>query len=105
MKSKRKTIFELTERVKLQRSLFKKQFKYFGVSYDRRDFVWSACRRSKKQNQLVHNGTYKYEDTAAHAGDTLARKLIANDKKGHKLNFPEDIDFSEQSCGDFENRS
>merc|ERR1712098_856582 len=35
-------------------------------------------------------GTYKDEETAAHASDTLARKLMKNGEKGHKLNFPDD---------------
>merc|ERR1712098_819259 len=36
------------------------------------------------------NGIYDNEKTAAHASDTLARKLITNSKQGHKLNFPND---------------
>merc|ERR1712098_528633 len=35
------------------------------------------------------NEQYKDEETAAHASDTSARKLIANGEKGHKLNFPD----------------
>jgi hypothetical protein len=33
---------------------------------------------------------FKDEETAAHATDTLARKLMANGEKNHKLNFPDD---------------
>merc|ERR1712058_188845 len=63
---------------------------YFGVSYNNRDTRWYVFRRSKNEKKNVYNGTYKDEETAAHASDTLARKLTANGEKGHKLNFPED---------------
>merc|ERR1712098_617376 len=36
------------------------------------------------------NGTYKDEEAAAHASDTLARKLMANGEHHHRLNFPDD---------------
>merc|ERR1712098_463723 len=44
----------------------------------------------KNEKKNVYNGCYKDEETAAHASDTLARQLIANGEKGHKLNFPDD---------------
>merc|ERR1712098_551867 len=61
-----------------------------GVSYSEIISKWRACRRSKNEKKMVTNGTYKDEETTAHASDTLARKLIANGEKGHKLNFPDD---------------
>jgi len=68
---------------------------YFGVSYNKLRAMWDAYRHSKNEKRTAHNGTYKDEETAAHASDTLARKLIANGEKGHKLNFPdEDIEVS-----------
>jgi len=63
---------------------------YFGVSYNKRRSTWVVSRRSKNENKAVSNGYYKDEETAAHASDTLARKLIENGEKGHKLNFPGD---------------
>merc|ERR1712098_810811 len=63
---------------------------YIGVSYITRDSIWRAERWSKIGNKVVYNGSYKDEKTAAHASDTLARKLIENGEKGHKLNFPDD---------------
>merc|ERR1712098_361031 len=56
---------------------------FIGVTYSKRDARWVAQRRSKNEKKVVHNGTYKDEETAAHASDTLARKLIANGEKGH----------------------
>merc|ERR1712098_944913 len=64
--------------------------KYFGLFYNNRDARWCACRYSKNEKKNFHNGRYKDEETAAHASDTLARKLIANGEKGHQLNFPDD---------------
>merc|ERR1712098_786749 len=58
-----------------------------GAIYNKRDSIWGAQRCSKEKNKLVYNGSYKNEETAAHASDTLARKLIARGEKGHKLNF------------------
>ena len=52
--------------------------------------MWRVTRRSKNEERLLYNGKYKNEETAAHASDTLARNLIANGEKGHKLNFPDD---------------
>merc|ERR1712098_333112 len=67
-----------------------KKTNYFGVSYNKNHATWTAQRRSKNGNKKVLNGVYKNEETAAHASDTVARKLIANGEKGHKLNFPDD---------------
>ena len=39
---------------------------------------------------MIQSGTYKNEETAARASDTLARELMANGEQGHKLNFPDD---------------
>jgi len=64
---------------------------YIGVSYNKNNERWQVQRWSKNEkNNVVYNGSYKDEETAAHASDTLARKLIANGEKGHKLNFPDD---------------
>jgi len=63
---------------------------YIGVSYNKQRETWRVQRRSKKERKPVFNGTYKDEETAAHASDTLARKLLTNGEKGHKLNFPDD---------------
>jgi len=69
----------------------KKTSNFYGVSYYKKDAVWVAQRWSKHENKTVFNGScYKEEETAAHASDTLARKLIANGEKVHKLNFPDD---------------
>merc|ERR1712098_779845 len=54
----------------------------FGVTYNKRREEWRAERWSKKERKPVYHGTYKDEETAAHASDTLARKLIANGEKG-----------------------
>merc|ERR1712058_159693 len=63
---------------------------YIGVYYDESYKTWNVQRWSKIEKKPVYNGNYKDEETAAHASDTLARKLIANGEKGHKLNFPDD---------------
>merc|ERR1712098_46123 len=46
-------------------------------------------RWSKNEYKMVHNGCYDDEETAAHASDTLARKLMENGELNHKLNFPD----------------
>ena len=58
--------------------------------YNKAHKTWSAKRRSKYEKKTVSNGNYKYEDAAAHASDTLARKLMENGEQNHILNFPED---------------
>merc|ERR1712096_200115 len=62
---------------------------YIGVSYRNRS-KWFAQRHSKLEKKIVCNGSYDDEKTAAHASDTLARKLMANGEQNHKLNFPDD---------------
>jgi len=64
--------------------------KYLGVSYIEAKQLWQVQRRSKSEKKLVQNGTYKDEEKAAHASDTLARKLMANGELNHKLNFPDE---------------
>jgi hypothetical protein len=64
---------------------------YIGVSHIEKYKKWHASRWSRNERKTFHNGTfYKDEKTAAHASDTLARKLIAKGEIGHKINFPED---------------
>jgi len=64
--------------------------KYIGVSYNKRDSKWSVRRYSKSEKKTAYNGYYDDEETAAHASDTLARKLMENGEKNHKLNFVDD---------------
>jgi hypothetical protein len=64
--------------------------KYIGVSYHINNSKWQAQRRSKKNGKkVVSNGYYGDEANAAHASDTLAKKLMENGENGHKLNFPD----------------
>merc|ERR1712098_516398 len=63
---------------------------HIGVFYRKETSKWQARRRSKHEKKLMSNGSYDNEVTAAHASDTLARALIANGEKAHKLNFPND---------------
>jgi hypothetical protein len=65
--------------------------KYFGVTYSKNNSKWYVRRYSKNEKRMVSNGYFDYEETAAHASDTLARKLIKNGEQGHKLNFPFDL--------------
>jgi len=64
--------------------------KFVGVSYCEKKSKWRAQRWSKNENKVVANGIYDDEETAAHATDTLARKLMENGEQNHKLNFPDD---------------
>merc|ERR1712098_421192 len=64
--------------------------KYIGVSCCESKERWCVRRWSKKGNKAVYNGSYKSEETAAHASDTLARKLMASGEQNLRLNFPED---------------
>jgi hypothetical protein len=58
---------------------------------------WGAQRLSKTEKTLLSNGTYRNEEAAAHASDTLARQLIENGEQGHRLNFPDtEVDLEEQ---------
>merc|ERR1712098_853792 len=67
-----------------------KSSQYIGVSYDVNSSKWRANMRSKHMKKHVYNGSYESEVTAAHASDTLARKLMANGEQNHILNFPND---------------
>merc|ERR1712098_869575 len=63
---------------------------YIGVSYHMKTLKWQASRYSKHEEKNTYNGSYDNDKRAAHASDTLARKLIINGEEGHKLNFPND---------------
>jgi len=60
------------------------------VSYNKKESKWRVQRRSKSENNVLSNGCYDNEETAARASDTLARKLIKSGEQNHKLNFPDD---------------
>ena len=60
------------------------------MTYDVNNEKWQANRYSKLEKKLIHNGTYDNEETAAHASDTLAKRLLEHGEQGHKLNFPDD---------------
>merc|ERR1712034_251795 len=51
---------------------------YIGVSYSKMHSIWRVNRRSKYEKKTVSNGLYDSEETAAHASDILARKLMNN---------------------------
>jgi len=70
----------------------KKSSQYIGVTHDENmnRSIWRVRRWSKNEHRMVHNGSYRNEETAAHASDTLARKLMAKGELGHKINFPND---------------
>merc|ERR1712098_17795 len=61
---------------------------YFGVTYS--ENMWCARRWSRNEKKKICYGKYENEERAAHASDTLARKLTENGEINHKLNFPED---------------
>merc|ERR1712098_436835 len=61
---------------------------YIGVTY--KNSKWYVIRYSKNAKNLVSNGYHDDEETAAHASDTLARKLMNKGEQDHKLNFPDD---------------
>merc|ERR1712098_897069 len=63
---------------------------YVGVFYDIKLSKWRANRYSKNEKRKICYGCYDNEVTAAHASDTLARKLMENGEKLHKLNFHDD---------------
>jgi hypothetical protein len=50
-----------------------KTSKYIGVNYSKRVERWHVQRYSKIKKKVVCNGTYKDEEIAAQASDTLAR--------------------------------
>ena len=64
--------------------------KYIGICYSTGRSTWGVRRWSAYQNKLFYNGCYDDEETAAHASDTLARKLMENGEQKLKLNFPDD---------------
>jgi len=64
--------------------------KFIGVTYNKNKPKWYVQRWSKYESKNVFGGCYDNEKTAAHASDTLARKLMKNGEQNHKLNFPED---------------
>jgi len=66
----------------------KKNSKYFGVSYNKNNLMWYSCRHSRSKKTTVYNGYYDNEEAAARASDTLARELMKNGERNHKLNFP-----------------
>jgi len=61
---------------------------FIGVTY--KNLKWCVRRYSKNEKKMVFNGYYDNEETAAHASDTLARKLMENGEQSHKLNYPGD---------------
>merc|ERR1712098_252226 len=69
-------------RVKIEEDEYAKKkepsSQFIGVSYDVKSGKWRAQRRSKLEKKMIHYGSYKNEETAALASDTLARKLLAN---------------------------
>merc|ERR1712098_38296 len=67
-----------------------KNSKFIGVSYNKRDSKWFVHRWNKSEKKMDYNGCYDDEETAAHASDTFARKLMKNGEQKHKLNFPDD---------------
>jgi len=63
---------------------------YVGVSNNKLNGKWVVARRSKSKNTMVNAGYFDSEEKAAHASDTLARKLMKNGEQNLKLNFPDD---------------
>ena len=68
---------------------FEKSSKFIGVTYNKKESKWYAQRWNRNNKKAISNGCYDDEETAAHASDTLARKLIKNGEN-QKLNFPDD---------------
>merc|ERR1712098_559561 len=67
--------------------------RFIGVTYNKVQSKWRVQRRSNSkvsEKDILYNGSYSDEETAAHASDTLARDLIARGGKYLKLNFPHD---------------
>merc|ERR1712058_137532 len=64
--------------------------KFIGVTFNKRESKWRVQRWSKIENKILSNGRYDDEETAVRKSDTLARKLMKNGEKNHKLNFPDD---------------
>jgi hypothetical protein len=68
----------------------KKASRYIGLAYHTQKAKWCVSRWIKNENKHVYNGEYDDEEKAARASDTLARKLMENNKQKFKLNFPDD---------------
>merc|ERR1712098_590322 len=81
-------------RVKIEEDEYAKKkepsSQFIGVSYEMNTTKWRAQRHSKIEKNIINYGRYENEETAARASDTLAKKLMANGEKAHKLNFPYD---------------
>merc|ERR1712098_920644 len=58
--------------------------------YNKKTQKWGVQRWSKNENKEFFNGYYGDEERAAHASDTLARKLMTSGEHNLKLNFPDD---------------
>jgi len=84
------TIFVKIEEDEYAKIKKRETSQYIGVCYVVNTSKYRAYRRSKYERKTVYNGYYDNEELAAHASDTLARKLTANGEQGHKLNFPND---------------
>ena len=68
----------------------KENSSHIGVFYREDTSKWQAKRRSKHEKKTIYNGSYDNEETAAHASDTLARRLMSKGEHDHTLNFPLD---------------
>merc|ERR1712098_684339 len=64
--------------------------KFIGVFYDKNKSKWLVQRWSQNEKKNAYNGCHDNEETAAHASDTLARKLMKNSEQKLQLNFPDD---------------
>jgi len=64
--------------------------KFIGVSFNEQRSKWKVQRWSKNENKKLFNGYYDDEETAAHASDTLARKIMEKGEQNYKFNFPDD---------------
>jgi len=62
--------------------------KFIGVSLSKNELKWKVQRWSKHEKKMFYNGYHDDEEAAAHASDTLARKLMENGELKLKLNFP-----------------
>merc|ERR1712098_884878 len=63
---------------------------FIGVTYSDQIGKWKVQRWSRNEKKIVPYGSYGDEETAAHASDTLARKLMINGELKLALNFPGD---------------
>jgi len=62
---------------------------YIGVSYNKKFSKWKAQRYNKNEKKNVFIGYHNTEEGAAHASDTLAKKLIQIGEN-HRLNFSDE---------------